>query len=529
MFIKRQNYNGNSNLKSSGVKIKFTVHQAMEYMKCQDDYVYFIKNYCKVVSLDKGLIPFNLFSFQEEFLQSIDNNRFVIGMLARQMGKTQTVAAYILWYVIFNDNKNCAILAHKAKGSREVLSRVKDMFEMLPAWIQQGVKTWNKGDIELENGSKVFCDSTSSTGIRGKSVNFLYMDEAAMIPNNIAEEFFASTYPTISSGNTTKVVITSTPLGYNHFWKMWNEAINKTSEFVNFYAPWTVHPNRDEKWAREQRNNLGELRYQQEVECSFLGSSLTLLSSSKLASLVVSAPVKNTDNMKVYEYPKQNGSYVLICDPSEGIGIDYSTFTVIDITSVPYRVVAVYRDNKISPQILPNIIHKVATYYNSAHILCEINRGELVASILHNELEYDNILFTVKGKTGQEVSAGFGGAKPRLGVITDKRVKRLGCSTLKELVENDKLLFCDADIVSELSTFIEKRGSFAADEGYHDDLVMTLVLFSWATTCSYFKELNDNSKRESLFKDMINRAEEELTPFGFIVDGTEDDSRPLNF
>lgn len=523
------NYNGNVNLKSSGVKLQFTVHQAMEYMKCQDDYIYFIKNYCKIVSLDRGLISFELYDYQRKFLKTLHDNKYTISMLARQMGKTQTVSAYVLWYVLFQDNKTCAILANKAAAAREVLSRVKDMYECLPIWLQQGVKTWNKGDIELENGSKVFCSGTSASGIRGRSVNLLYLDEFAIVPNTVADEFFTSTYPTISSGKTTKVVITSTPLGYNHFWKLWNSAVNKTNEFVNFFAPWSAHPLRDQAWADEQRKNLGELRYQQEVECSFLGSSLTLLTSSTLASLVTSSPLKFTDNLKVYSYPETNNKYVLVCDPSEGVGVDSSAFCVIDITEIPYKVVATYKSNKISPNILPNIIHRVATSYNQAYVMCEINKVEIVANILHNDLEYENLLYVVGGKSGQEISAGFGGSKSRFGVVTDKRVKRLGCSTLKQLVENNKLIFSDDEIISEFSTFIERRGSYGADDGYHDDLVMTLVLFSWMTTCNYFKDLNDNSRRENIFKDMINRAEEELTPFGFILDGTEEETKLVNF
>jgi hypothetical protein len=450
-------------------------------------------------------------------------------MLARQMGKTQTVGAYILWYVLFQDNKTCAILANKFAAAREVLSRIKDMYELLPSWMQQGIRAWNKGDIELENGAKVFCSGTSSSGIRGRSVNMLYMDEYAIVPNTVADEFFTSTYPTISSGTTTKVAITSTPLGYNHFWKLWNGAINKTNEFTSFYAPWNSHPRRDKKWADEQKVNLGELRYAQEVECSFLGSSLTLIAPEILSKLSISTPIKQNEHMKIYQQPNTNHNYVLVCDPAEGIGVDYSAVTVFDITRIPYRIVASYKNNKISPNALPTTIHWLATTYNNAYILCEINKLEMVATILRDDMEYDNMLYVIRGKFGQEISEGFGGSTPRYGVVTDKKVKRIGCSTLKILIENNKLIVDDEDIISELSTFIERKGSYGADDGYHDDITMTLVLFAWATSCTYFKELNDSSKRELLYQDMIKRTEEELTPFGFILDGTEEENKLVNF
>lgn len=526
---KQNNYNGNVNLKSIGVSINFTAEQAMEYIKCQEDYIYFIKNYCKVVSLDKGLIPFELFGYQEEVLNVIHNNKHTIFKLFRQGGKTTTVAAYILWYTLFHDNKTSAILANKGFTAREVLSRVKDMYELLPIWLQQGVKTWNKGDIELENGSKIFCAATTASGIRGKSCNLLYMDEAAIIPNNIAEEFFASTYPVISSGKTTKVIVTSTPLGYNHFWRMWNGAVNKTNEFVPFSAHWSRHPHRDQAWADEQRRNLGDTKFNQEIETEFLGSSLTLINSNTISKFSITNPIKQDEHMRIYQAPIPNHNYVLICDPAEGVGVDNSAITVINITQIPYRVVAIYKNNKISPTILPNIIYKIATSYNNAYVLCEINKFELVATIIRDDLEYDNILYVARGKFGQEISEGFGGGSARYGVVTDKKVKRIGCSTLKQLVENNKLLIEDGDIISEFSTFIERKGSYSADEGYHDDLVMTLVLFAWVTASQYFKELNNSSKRELLYRDMINRAEEELTPFGFILDGTEEEQKIINF
>jgi hypothetical protein len=444
-------------------------------------------------------------------------------MEGRQQGKTITSAACILWYTLFQANKTVAILANKATSAREVLSRYQLMYENLPKWMQQGVAVWNKGDIELENGSKVFTAATSSSAIRGKSVNWLYVDEAAIIPNNIAEDFFTSVYPTISAGQTTKILLSSTPMGYNHFWKFWNDAENNRNGFVPLFIPYSKIPGRDEKWAAEQKATLGELKFNQEVLCRFLGSSLTLISGDTIGSMSPKPYLYSKDGLDVIETPEKNHIYVMVCDTAKGVGGDYSAFTVVDITETPYRVVAKYKDNKISPLLYPNIIFKVASDYNTAFVLVEINSSEQVPMILHNELEYENLMMVSRTTHAQVINGGFGYGRTQLGVNTDRRVKRIGCHNLKSLIEEKKLLIFDADIISEISTFIEQRGSYSADEGYHDDLVMTLVLFAWVTTQSYFKDLNNINLREVMYKNQMERIEQELTPFGFIDDGVERD------
>jgi hypothetical protein len=444
------------------------------------------------------------------------------------MGKTQTVAAYILHYTLFQEHKTVAILANKAPAAREILSRYQLMYECLPDWLQQGVTTWNKGDIELENGSKVFTAATSASGIRGKSVNLLYVDETAIIPNNVAEDFFTSTYPTISAGTTTKIILTSTPLGYNHFWNFWQGAINNINGFVPVEVKYYEHPNRDEAWATKQKELLGELKFNQEVLCSFLGSALTLINADHFSRMVPSQYVyRNNDGFDVIEQPKENHNYVLVADTASGVGGDYSAFTIVDITEVPYKLVAKYRNNRISPLLYPNIIHKVAKEYNNSYVLIEINKSEQVAHIFHHELEYDNILFVTRGSKGQVVSGGFGSNKTQLGVLTDKKVKRIGCHTLKSLVEETKLIIQDVDVISEISTFIEKRGTYVADDGYHDDLVMTLVLFSWLTTNPYFKDLNNIDMRKAMYESQIMQIENEMTPIGWFNDGSPQEETPL--
>lgn len=526
-----KNYNSNPNLKAIGVDIPFTQEDVKEYIKCSQDPVYFVDNYCYIVTLDHGIQQFKLYDCQKEKIQTIHDNRKVIIMEGRQQGKTTTAAAYILWYTIFQANKQVAILANKASTSREILSRYQLMYENLPLWMQQGVKTWNKGDVELENGSKVFTAATTASGIRSKSVNFLYIDEASIIPNNIADAFFTSVYPTISAGTTTKILITSTPLGYNHFWKFWNDAENGRNDFVPLFIPYWKIPGRDESWAEEQRRQLGDLKFNQEVLCKFLGSALTLIDANTISQLSADKVIHSKDGLDLTAYPQKGHQYVIIADVAKGVGGDYSAFTIIDMTDVPYRMVGKYRNNKINPVLYPNIIHKVAKDYNDAYVLVEINISEQVAYILHDELMYENIIFVNRTTAGQVVSGGFGGGKVQFGVNTDKRVKRVGCHNFKAMLEEKKLIVNDVDTISEISTFIETKGSYAADEGYHDDLVMPLVLFGWLTTNSYFKELSlkDINLRKAMYEKQMLAIEEELTPFGFIDDGIQIENDHQNF
>jgi hypothetical protein len=530
-------YNGNPNLKPFGTPVSFTQEQVIEFLKCKADPIYFIKTYCKIVSLDFGLIPFNLYEYQVRFIKALHTERRIISMQPRQHGKTQTVAAYLLHYTIFNDNKTVAVLANKAAAAREILSRYQLMYENLPTFLQHGVKSWNKGTVELENGSNVFTGATSSSGIRGRSVNFLYIDEAAIIQNTVADEFFTSTYPTISAGQTTKIVLTSTPLGLNHFWKFWNEAVNGVNGFMPIEVSYSEHPDHDEAWANEQRQLLGELKFNQEVGCSFLGSSATLISPAAIQRMSPLIPLYKKDSFISYEAPvkgsydeykrewiRKPGSYAICVDTSLGVGQDAHAFTVIRIDQNPYKQVAVYKDNKISPLLFPNVIYKWAKEYNDAWVLIEMNKSEQIAHILHNDLEYENMVYVVKHRTkGQIVTGGFGKqGQVRLGVTTDKKTKRIGCAMLKTLVEEMKLQITDADTISEISTFIEHKDSYAADDGYSDDIVMTLVLFGWLTSHPFFREMTNIDLRLSIYQARLQAIEEEVLPVGSYTDGTEE-------
>jgi hypothetical protein len=526
-------YNANPNLKSIGVQISYTPEKLQEFLKCQEDPIYFIKKYIKIISLDHGIVPFILYDYQVNFILALHNNRRTIGMMPRQHGKTTTVAAYLVWYVIFNDAKTVAVLANKAAAAREIMSRIQLMYEHLPKWLQQGVSEWNKGSISLENNSKIFTAATSSSGIRGKSVNFLLIDECAIIPNTVADEFFTATYPTISAGQTTKIALTSTPLGLNHFWKFWVEAENGINGFVPIRVDYWEHPAHDDAWALQQKQLLGDLKYRQEVLMDFLGSAATLISADAIQKMALKTPMYSNDGFKLYELPekgtlgenkewiKKPGSYVVVVDTAAGVGGDSSAFSIVRVDQIPYKLVAVYHNNMISPLLYPNIIHKWAKHYNEAWVLIELNKSEQVPYILHNELEYENIIYVSRTAKGQFVTGGFGGNATQYGVLTDKKTKRIGCSMLKTLVEEGKLEICDQTAISEISTFIESKGSYAADDGYHDDVVMTLVIFGWLTSQPYFKELTDVDIRTNIYNLRMEAIEQETVPIGFYNDGNE--------
>ena len=513
-------YHGNPNLKPLAYQHDFTKEEIQEYVKCKEDPKYFIENYVKIVTLDKGLQPFKLFDCQKGKVDLIMKERKVILMEGRQQGKTVTAAACILHYTIFQEDKTVAIMANKASAAREVLNRYQIMYENLPLWMQQGVRVWNKGDVELENNSKVLTAATTAAAIRGKSVNWLYIDEAAIIPNNIADEFFTSVYPTISAGETTKILLTSTPLGYNHFWKFWNEAEKGENGFENLFIPYYEIPGRDEKWLEAQKQLLGEVKFNQEVMCEFLGSTNTLINAQTIGRLSTKDPEYQNNGLDIYEEPKEGHYYAMACDTARGIGGDYSAFVVVDITQMPYKVVAKFRRNDIAPMLFPDVIGKVGRDYNNAFILVEVNDiGQQVVEILHQEVEYENILSTVTEQQRQYVSPGFG-KTTKLGVNTSKQVKRQGCFTFKSLIEEQKLLVFDEHIIHEISTFIEKGNTYQADEGYHDDLVMCMVLFGWLTSQNFFKDMTDVNVREGLYGQQMGEIESSLTPF-IRVDGQE--------
>jgi len=517
-------YLGNSNLKAAGVPVEFTQEQIMEYMKCARNPVYFIKKYLQIVSIDEGLVPFDLWSFQEDMVSTFEDNRFSICKLPRQVGKTTTVAAYITWKVLFTEQYSVAILANKMVQAREILGRIQLMYEYLPKWMQQGVVEWNKGNIRLENGSEILASATSSSAIRGTSQNMIYLDEFAFVPNNLQEEFFTSVFPTISSGKSSKVIITSTPNGMNMFYKLWVDSEEGRNDYERVEIHWSDVPGRDEKWREETIRATSEEQFRQEFETEFLGSANTLIHPNKLKMLTWRQPLYTKNNLDCHEEPQPGRNYVIVADTSRGVGMDYSAFVVFDITNYPYKIVAKYRSKEVSPLIYPNVIYDAARKYNEAYVLIEINDiGEQVANILQQDLEYENILYTFNKNGQQVISAGFG-LTNYIGVRTTKSVKRVGCSMLKELIEADKLLVEDYDYIFEISNFVSQRDSYAAEEGYHDDLVMCSVLFGWLVRQDYFKDITNDDLRKRLYEENQKRIEEDVLPFGFHDDGLSDDN-----
>ena len=517
-------YLGNPKLKRSGVQVEYTNEQLIEITRCIKDPVYFIKNYVKIVNVDLGLIPFDMWDFQVEMVRGFHNNRFSIAKMPRQVGKTTTTAGYMLWAVLFSDDYKIAILANKGDLARDILGRIKYSYEYLPLWMQQGIMEWNKGNIVLENGSEISAYATNASGVRGGTYNLVFLDEFAFVPQNIAAEFFTSTYPVISSGRTTKVIIVSTPHGLNQFYKMWTDAVEQRSLYVPFEVHWSMVPGRDAAWREETIRNTSEEQFRQEFETEFIGSSATLIPGSKLKMLAFNNPAEKEEYLDIYEAPKPGHTYMAIVDCAEGVGLDYSVCSIIDVTEIPYKHVAKFRDNKLSAFIFPTYVYNLANRYNRAWILVETNSvGQQVVDILHYDLEYENI-FRIESHDikGQHIASGFkkGAA---YGVKTSKTVKKIGCSNLKTLIETDKLTTTDFDTIAELNTFVRDKDSYKAEEGNNDDIVMTLVLFSWLTAQSFFKEITNSDVRQRLLEERHLQMEEEMLPIGILDDGLEEE------
>jgi hypothetical protein len=521
-----QVYLGNPNLKRANVAQSWTKEELQEYQNCMEDPLYFIQNYVRIVSLDEGLVPFKMYDFQKEMVGTFHKNRFTICKLPRQSGKSTTIISYLLHYVLFNDSVNVAILANKAATARDLLGRLQLAYEHLPKWLQQGVMAWNKGSLELENGSKILASSTSASAVRGGSYNIIFLDEFAYVPANVAEQFFSSVYPTISSGKSTKVMIVSTPHGMNMFYKLWVDAEEGRNTYVPIEVHWSEVPGRDEAWKAETIKNTSEAQFNTEFECEFLGSIDTLISPSKLRVMTYREPKQSNAGLDVHIPPQQGHTYVLTADVSRGTANDYSAFCVFDVTQMPYKLVAKFRDNELKPLIFPSKIYDVARAYNQAFVLIEVNDiGEQVANAMQFDLEYDNLVMaSMRGRAGQVLGGGFSGGRAQLGVRTTKAVKKIGCSNLKQLVEDNKLIIEDYDCINELSTFIVKGHSHEADDGCNDDLVACLFIFAWMTDQQYFKELTDNDIRRTMMREQQDALEQDMAPFGFVVNGLEDEN-----
>jgi hypothetical protein len=514
-------YLGNKNLKKRDVKLEWTQEQVAEYIKCANDVVYFCATYVRIVHVDRGLVQFLPYEYQKRMFNAFDDNRYTICKMPRQVGKTTGVVGYLLHKLLFNENYNVALLANKERQAREILSRMQLAYEWLPRWLQQGIVEWNKSFVELENGSKCYASSTSSSAIRGQSYNLIYLDEFAFVPRNIQDQFFASVFPTISSGRTTKLVITSTPNGMDMFHKIWIESEQEKNTYARVDVHWSDVPGRDQEWADEMIRNTSIDQFRQEFECEFLGSSNTLIHPSILSKLVWYDPILNPEpGLQIYKQPIKDHYYAMTVDVAEGIGLDSSTFAIIDCSVMPYEIVAVYESNSMSELLYPNLLANVGRYYNNAAILVEINVGTQVVNILHHDLEYENIVYTkTSGRKGTQLGGEIGDNKMRMGIKTTGITKRIGCSNLKTIIEQNQLIINDYRIVKQLYTYVKDNSSFNAEDGHHDDLVMCLVLFAWMISQNYFKDVSGSNVRQQILDANEKRLEDEMTPFGIIDAG----------
>ena len=517
----KDNYRDNPLLKRAGVSLEYTEEQVREYIKCSEDPIYFIKTYMKIVNVDEGLINFRMYDFQEKMVLQFVKERFNILKCPRQVGKSTTSIAYLLWLTLFHDQQNVAILANKGSLARDILGKYQLAYENLPWFLQQGIVTWNKGTVELENGSALMAASTSSSAVRGGSFSLVFLDEFGFVPSNIAEEFFNSVYPVISSGKKSKIIIVSTPNGMNMFYKMWMDAEKGKNGYTPFSVNWWDVPGRDEKWKQETINNTSQRQWNQEFECQFLGSSNTLIDGFKLQNLAYIDPIENKSLLKIFEKPIKGSKdikehvYAITVDVSEGRNLDASAFSVIDITATPYKQVAVYRSTSISPLLFPTEIINAAKYYNNAYVLVEINVNPQVAEILANDMEYENLLKVDSGnKQGQSV-VGHGSSSAQLGLRMSVQTKRMGCSNLKTLVESDKLIINDFDTISELTTFVADGVGFKAEGENTDDLCMTLVIFGWLANQKYFKDIVNHDIRKQLQLETMSQVDDETLPVSF--------------
>lgn len=503
-------YLGNPNVKRDGVQQNFTAEEVKEYAKCMQSPAYFAKKYLKVISLDQGLVPFEPYNYQEKMFDHFKSNRFSIVLACRQSGKSISSVGYLLWYACFHSEKTIAVLANKGSTAREMLSRVTLMLENLPFFLQPGCKALNKGSIEFSNNSRIVAAATSGSSIRGMSVNLLFLDEFAFVENDA--QFYTSTYPVVAAGTTTQVIVTSTANGIgNVYHKLWEGAVQGTNEFKPFRVDWWDVPGRDEEWKRQTISNTSELQFQQEFGNNFHGHGNTLIAADTLLSLHANPPLKQTYNLNVYEDPIAGHEYMMFVDVAKGRGQDYSTFNIIDVTARPFKQVCVFRDNTVSPLLYPDIIYKYCVQYNEAYVIIESNdQGSLVCNALYHELEYENVYVESMVKSNS------------IGVTMTRKVKRIGCSNIKDFIEQKKLDIVDAETIIELSTFEARGSSYEASNGNHDDLVMNLVLFAWFTTTPFFNDLTDINLKQMLYSEKLKFIEDDIVPVGIFDDGRED-------
>lgn len=501
----------NPNLRADRENISITKAQMHEIIKCSQDISYFANTYYKIISLDHGKINIPLRDYQYKILKSYiegaaagksgKRNRIVLS--GRQTGKTTVSAIYVLWYILFNKDKTVGILGNKAATAMEIMSRVREAYEDLPIWMQPGLREWNKTSFETSNGIKVFCSATSASGIRGKSVNLILLDEFSFIPKNLANDFMASVMPTVSSGNTTQVLIVSTPSGTNHFYDMWQAAKLGKSSYMPIRVNWWNVPGRDLKWKEQMIADIGLVKFNAEYACQFLGSSNTLVSASSVEKHLIKNVIdpiefKYDKFFEVYEKPNKNKRYALGVDPSKGLGQDFSVIQVLDVTD-PKRVVqvAMYRNNMIDPIKFAQIVQQVSIAYNDAKAIIENNNemgGQLIQWLWY-ELEFEGLVsFKESKKTKREK-----------GIRATRKSKFKACMNIRDFVDNDWITLRSKKTCEELLDFEEVSENIFRSASGHDDTVAALYwglyfIFSNAFEVEEFSKFDSENKIDPLWK-----------------------------
>lgn len=439
----------------------------------EGDYVITKEGKERVLSVEETDKESNMYDIT---ISSEEHRYYTDGILSHN---TTVTTCFILYYILFNSDKNVALLANKLATAREIMSRIQLAYLHLPKWLQQGIINWSKTSFSLENGSKVVAAATSSDSVRGQSFSCVFIDETAFISRKIWENFWLSTFPTISSGKQSKLILVSTPNGKNHYYDFWIQAKNGKSNMYPMEVNWWDVPGRDEEWKKQQLTVMTEEQFNTEYGNSFEASSNTLIDGYRFATLEknVSEPIRHTKTTRIFEEPQNGHTYFATVDCSS-VGEDYSTISVIDITQYPYKQVAVFSDNEISYMSFPQVIVQLCTLYNKANVLVENNEiGAAVLHILNYDLEYDNIIRTKED----------GKRKPIWGQRTTTKTKSNGCTNLKIMVENEQLIIPDTKTLDELRHFIASGVSYAAESGYHDDMVMGLVNFCHFSSTDKFK------------------------------------------
>lgn len=465
---------------------QYTRDELFELVNCANDPKYFITNYCYIQHPTKGRMRFELFDYQYDLVDSYHENRYSISMLARQMGKSTCAAAYLLWYAMFIPDSTILIAAHKFSGAQEIMSRIRFMYESCPDFIRAGATAYNKGSLEFDNGSRIIAQATTESTGRGLSISLVYLDEFAFVRPRIAQEFWTSLSPTLATGG--KCIITSTPNQDNdQFAQIWQSANKNLDEygnttelgangFASLLVTWERHPDRDELWATQEKNKIGEDRFAREHECRFIAADETLINGMKLATLHGIEPVETTAAVRWYSKPMDGETFVLSLDPSLGTGGDNAAVEVYALPNM--RQIAEWKHNKTDVRGQLRVVQG----------LCALLTSKCPSSSVYWSLENNTIgeaaLVVLQEMGTDAFDAHFvtepkrmrGNRTKRKGFTTTNSSKLSACEKLKYLVESDKFKPLSKPLVQELKTFIARGASYAAKDGETDDLVSSTLL-----------------------------------------------------